>query len=287
MRAADIEELQVISRTSFHELDQRTFRRDWPDPQPRGAAAIRSWHRRTAHVLATDPDGCWVAEAHGRLVGFATSYTRELMWILASYNVRSQLQGAGIGVQLLQAALHHGRGCLRGMLAASDDPKALRRYRLAGFTLHPQMLLWGPVARSAIPVVEHVRDGTPGDRELLDSLDRRTRGAARGSDHDVLGDLFRLVVLERSSGSGYVYVNEAGTPVLLAATSRRVATALAWEALAASDPDRPVEVPHVTAANEWMIDVGMAARLQLHTRGYLALRGMRPPAPYLHHGTFL
>jgi hypothetical protein len=43
----------------------------------------------------------------------------------------------------------------------------------------------------------------------------------------------------------------------------------------------------VTAANEWAIDVGMAARLELHLDGYLALRGMSPPAPYVHHGTFL
>jgi hypothetical protein len=31
----------------------------------------------------------------------------------------------------------------------------------------------------------------------------------------------------------------------------------------------------------------MAARLDLHTAGYLALRGMKPPAPYLHHGSLL
>jgi hypothetical protein len=31
----------------------------------------------------------------------------------------------------------------------------------------------------------------------------------------------------------------------------------------------------------------MAARLQLWTRGYLALRGMKPPSPYLFSGHFL
>ena len=61
------------------------------------------------------------------------------MWILATYAVRPGLQGQGIGKALLAAALHHGRGCLRGMLSASADPKAVRRYRAAGFSLHPQM----------------------------------------------------------------------------------------------------------------------------------------------------
>ena len=43
----------------------------------------------------------------------------------------------------------------------------------------------------------------------------------------------------------------------------------------------------MTAANEWAIDVGLAARLDLVQNGYLALRNMRPPAPYLHHGSLL
>ena len=43
----------------------------------------------------------------------------------------------------------------------------------------------------------------------------------------------------------------------------------------------------MTAANQWAVDVGLAARLALSTRGYLALRGMKPPTPYLHHGALL
>ncbi len=46
------------------------------------------------------------------------------------------------------------------MFASSADPKAYRRYRLAGFSLHPELTLRGEVDRSQLPVVEHVRDGT-------------------------------------------------------------------------------------------------------------------------------
>jgi len=238
-------------------------------------------------MLGTDPSGCWVAEAEGELVGTAISVNRELMWILASFAVRPGLQGAGIGSQLLAAALHHGRGSLRGMLSASADPRAARRYRMAGFDLHPQMLLWGHVDRSVLPVVERVRDGSAGDYALMDSVDRGTRGAAHGADHAVLAGEFHLLVTDRSTGSGYAYVTDAGSPVLLAATNRRTATDLAWAALAMSSPDVRVEIPHVTAANQWAIDVGMAARLDLHQLGYLALRRLKAPAPYLHHGSFL
>jgi Acetyltransferase (GNAT) domain len=226
-----------------------------------------------------------VADVDGEMVGFATSCTRELMWILASYAVRPRLQGQGIGKALLAAALYHGRGCLRAMFSSSADPKAVRRYRAAGFSLHPQMHLTGTVDRSAIPVVEKVRDGSMSDFELMDSVDRRVRGAAHGPDHPLLLGLYRLVVSDTSTGSGYAFHAADGTPLLLAATNRRTATRLLWECLAATG-ERAL-VPHVTAANEWAIDVGLAARLDLVQDGYLALRNMRPPAPYLHHGSLL
>jgi hypothetical protein len=76
-------------------------------------------------------------------------------------------------------------------------------------------------------------------------------------------------------------------PAVVCASSRKVATMLLWEAVASSDPDGELTVPHITAANEWAIDVGLAAGLSVHTAGYLALRGMKPPAPYLHHGALL
>ena len=285
MTEADLVAAERLSSDGFLQLDRRMARRSEPEPEPRSTERSEAWTVRTRHFLATDPDGCWVAEDAGGMVGFVTSYTRELMWLLATYAVRPQAQGQGIGKALLAAALHHGRGCLRGMLSASADPRATRRYRQAGFSLHPQMFLAGTVDRTTIPVIEKVREGSAGDIDLMDSVDRRTRGAAHGADHEVMLRLWRLVVSDTSTGSGYAYVDRGGRVALLAATNRRTAARLLWEALASSDG--PTEVAHVTAANEWAVDVGMAARLDLHQRGFLALRDMRPPAPYLHHGVFL
>ena len=92
---------------------------------------------------------------------------------------------------------------------------------------------------------------------------------------------------DRPAGSGYAYVNPAGVPILLAASNRKAATALTWEALAASDPDVPVEIGHVSAANDWAVDVAIAARLSVRSRGFLALRRMKEPAPYIPHPTLL
>lgn len=253
----------------------------------RSPARAAAWRDRTAHLLGTDPGGSWVAEDDGDQVGFAVSSRRELMWLLASYAVRPGLQGQGVGTALFAVAERYGQGCLRAMFNSSTDQRAIRRYRAAGFHLHPQLVLSGTVDRAALPVVDHVREGSLGDRDLMDSVDRRTRGAAHGPDHEVLLRTFRLVVTDRPAGSGYAYVDESGAPVLLAATDRRTAARLMWEALASAPPDGPMRVGHVTAENEWALDVGLAARLEVHPAGFLAVRHMRPPAPYLPHGSLM
>ena len=96
--------------------------------------------------------------------------------------------------------------------------------------------------------------------------------------------LWRLIVSDTTTGSGYAYL-EQHRVALLAATNRRTATRLLWAALA--EAGDKASIFHVTAANAWAVDVGMAARLELNTEGYLGLRGMQPPAPYLHNGALL
>lgn len=284
MRLDDVAAAERLSAEGFHELDTRMTRRAWPEPVLRPPARAASWTTRTRHLLTTDPGGCWAAEDATGLLGVAVSFNREKLWCLATYAVRPGLQGRGIGTPLLAAALHHGRGSLRGLVSSSSDPRAVRRYRLAGFSLHPQMFLTGTVDRAAIPVVEKVREGSAGDIDLMDSIDRRTRGAAHGPDHEVMLSSWRLIVSDTTTGSGYAYLDGEGV-ALLAATNRRTAARLLWTALA--DAEERVTVSHVTAANEWALDVGLAARLEVHQEGYLGVRNMAPPTPYLHHGALL
>jgi GNAT superfamily N-acetyltransferase len=285
MRPEDVPAAERLSAESFLELDQRTFQRGWPDPELRPPGHADSWVTRTLHFLATDPAGCWVAEDPTGMVGTATSFVRDTTWCLATYAVRPGLQARGIGKQLLAAAMHHGRGCLRGMLSASSDPKAARRYRLAGFSLHPQMFLIGTVDRAAIPVIDKVREGSASDTDLMDSIDRQVRQAAHGPDHPLMQSMWRSIVSDTTTGSGYAYLDERGKVALLAATNRRTASRLLWTALA--DGGERQTLSHITAANEWAVDIGIAARLELHTEGYLALRGMKPPTPYVHNGALL
>lgn len=285
MTLDDVAAAERLSDAAFFELDSRHRRVADPEPQRRSPAHQATWASRTAHLVRTDPGGCWVAEDDSGVVGIATSLRRETLWCLATYAVRPGLQGAGIGRPLLAAAMDHGRGCTRAALASSADARAVRAYHRAGFALHPQMHLTGALDRSLLPVVEKVREGSASDIDLMDSVDRAARGAGHGADHEWMLSAWRLLVSDTTTGSGYAYVDERGRLALLAASNRRTAARLLWAALA--EGGEQASITHVTGANQWALDVGFAARLQLTQEGYLGLRGMKPPAPYVHHGALL
>jgi GNAT superfamily N-acetyltransferase len=285
MRPEDVPAAERLSDESFYELDSRAARAEGPPPARRSERHRGVWIERTRHFVESDAGGCWVAEDDGGIVGIATSFRRETLWCLATYAVLPGRQGQGIGKPLLAAAMAHGRSSTRAMLSASSDARAVRIYRQAGFDLHPQMYLRGTVDRSAIPVVEKVRDGAAADVDLMDSLDRAARGAGHGVDHELMLRTWRLLVTDSSTGAGYAYLDERGRLGLLAASNRRTAARLLWAVLAEGPEE--ATVPHVTAANQWVLDVGFAARLELHQEGYLGLRGMKPPAPYVHNGALL
>jgi hypothetical protein len=229
-----------------------------------------------AHLAENDPAGCWVAD-DGTVTAVVLSTRRDLLWCLAALAVDPST--TAVGPNLLQAALAYSQGCLRGLAVLPDDPRTARWVRMAGFTLHPTMRLTGRVDRSALPLVEGVREGTATDRALVESVDRRVRGAARGPDHEPLADRADLLVCDIATGSGYAF-HHHGTPLALGATTREVARRLLWAVLAAA-PLRSVEIARVSAEQDWAVDVGLAAGLGVHVGGYLALRHMRPPAPYL------
>jgi GNAT superfamily N-acetyltransferase len=277
MREDDIAAVESITDTAFAPLGQGF---------PRSPVRAERFRQRARHQLATDPGGCWIVEAGGEVVGEAIALRRERLWILSSYAVLPAMQNRGIGKALLERTLSYAEGCLRGMILASPDARAARRYRLAGFTLHPLMHVRGTVDRSALPFVEHVRPGTLADLTLLESVDRQVRGASHGRDHQLLAREHALLVCDTFLGSGYAYVLD-GSPMLLAATSRRVAHKLLWEILARSAAGQEIDVRNITVENEWALDIGLAAGLAVETFGYLCLRGMRPPAPYVPSGVYL
>jgi hypothetical protein len=221
------------------------------------------------------------------------SARREGTWGLSLLAVLPEARGRGVGTALLERALAYGRGCLRGIVLVPPHPVAARVCRRAGFELHPAARLTGTVSTAGLPAPDGVvAEGGPKDRDLMDSVDRRLRGGAHGPDHDELPRHARPLVTDDFAGSGYCYLSggrdgREARVELLGATSRRLATRLLTAALGVVGEGRPVRIEGLTAEQQWALDVGLAAGLEPDTAGWVGLRGMRPPSPYIPSAAFL
>jgi ribosomal protein S18 acetylase RimI-like enzyme len=288
MHESDLPSAERASAVTFFEAERATRRVSDPEVKERSAVASKQWIDRMRFFLNADPGGCWVAvEADAgteSAVGFAISQNRGRLWFLATYGVLPGYQGRGIGKGLMDAALAHADG-RPGIFSSSVHPGATRRYRLAGFSLHPQLRMVGTVDRSTLPAVNGLREGRSDDFEWMDRLDRDLRVAGHGPDHGYMLNTLRLVVSEDRARPGYVYIDDRGQASLLAAAEPETAQRLLWEALASSQGRTLVNC--ITTPNEWAVDVGLAARLDIGQEGYIAVRDMPVPAPYLASGHFL
>jgi GNAT superfamily N-acetyltransferase len=287
MTANDVAQVERLTSEAYLGVDVATRPRSWPDPAPRPPEQVGPWIERIAHLVRSDPAGCWVMTDEVGVVGTALATVREGLWSLAMYAVRPGAQGAGVGKRLLDAALGTAAADAPGMICGSSDPKAVRRYRLAGFDLHPMAFMAGTLDHRRVPAVTGLRDGCAADRDLLDAVDRRCRGSSHGADHSVLFEQFDLIVCDRQDRRGYAYAYPSGGAYLLAAETEQTASDLLYACLARTPPDRTAYTGHLTGAQQWAFDVAVALRLEIRNLGFLCLRNLSPPPAYLPSGHFL
>jgi GNAT superfamily N-acetyltransferase len=113
MRDSDVEAAEDLSGLAFSDVP--ALPGDQAASPSRSTAAALRWCRRTRHLLATDPKGCWAAVdvSDGLLIGIATSLRREGLWGLSSLAVRPGSQDLGVGRALMERAAAYGAGALR------------------------------------------------------------------------------------------------------------------------------------------------------------------------------
>lgn len=236
----------------------------------------RQWRARIAYAFETDPDGCFVAERDGEVIGVAQAIVRERLWCLSMLAVRPGTQSAGAGRALLGRALEYCNGSDAGLIVSSNDPRAMRLYALAGFSLRPTFEATGVVDRSALPGPDPaIVESDGGDLEDLADISRAVRGAPHTAELAfTLGRGFRLL---RYGDRGFAVASESRGMWMLAARDETVARALMWSGLAlVDDADRPV-TRWVTGGQDWAIDVLLKAGLQLRPAGALGVRGNPGP----------
>jgi GNAT superfamily N-acetyltransferase len=245
---------------------------------------------RTRHFLGTDPDGSWVAEEDGTVIGMSQSFVREDYWMLSQLGTVPGRQGHGVGRQLLSLALSHGDPHSPGTIQCSRDPKAMALYTSFGFVLHPVVAAWGVLRPGAVErpaeVVRYEPDQvTERELDIVTAIDRKVRGSARTVD---------VISMLTQPGSRLLLHDDQGYAVAaddrvitLGARHEESATLVLRAMLAEAEAGEPVEINWLTAAQQWAIRVVVQAGVELRPYGPVMVRGMDgPPSPYIPSGGY-
>jgi len=176
-RAQDLERAEALVVASINDLTER-----------HGFGAMATSHPPNFQLfsLKDDPDGLWVAEDAGEILGFAWSWVCDDLWFLAQLFVSAAHQGHGIGNELLKRTLEHAR-------KAGTTNKALITFTFNRVSqglyirhgLFPKMPIYFFSMRDA-PLRCVVLEDTAAHLNSLAEIDTRAIGVAREKHHRYL-----------------------------------------------------------------------------------------------------
>jgi ribosomal protein S18 acetylase RimI-like enzyme len=172
--------------------------------------------------LKDDPDGLWVAEADGDIVGSALSWVCGDLWFLAELFVAPGYQGRGVGNELLARSFEHARkagATNRSLLTFTFNVVSQGLYIRHG--LFPRLPIYMfSVERDAL--VSRLQgdklratpiEPTDAHLKALAGLDVSTLGVSRAKHHRyLLGDptMKGVFLHDRGDCIGYAYVSATG-----------------------------------------------------------------------------
>ncbi len=217
--AADLPAVRAVHRQTIHALMQQHGRGD--DISHICPLVPAEWE----HVLTTDPDLHWMAETNGTPVGYVSSILRGGAWFLSGFWVLPELQGTGIGGEILRRAraAADARGAVRHTVYSSSTLSAQALYIREGMVPRtPIYMLTGLRRRLVLGALRHApMDGAaihpvdPSDAlvNALTRVDAHVRGAARTEDHRYwLARPTRTCLVYENAGAiaGYAYATDGG-----------------------------------------------------------------------------
>jgi len=278
MRVEDVPAAHELNVETFEALSRSNHQPVEPRPDPAMA------HVRYRHLVQTDPEGAWVAEHEGEIVGCAIALRREDVWGLSLLIVRPGRQSAGLGRELLARANEYAAGARARIVLSSEDPRAMRAYARIGLALHPTV--WARGVPRDVRAAAGIRAGGADDIPFTATVDRQVRGAAHGPDIAAQLEMGQTLLI--APECGYAVASGSGDVRLLAALDDETARELLRAALAHAG-EQEATVAFITGAQQWALDVVLEARLELRADGgCLCVDGdLGPMTPYLPSGAFL
>jgi GNAT superfamily N-acetyltransferase len=239
-RAEEIAACAEIWRASINDYIVPLGQREIP-PETNPVTRLLSHLQSTdadRFVVATTTDGSEASSGAGaeRVVAFASAIVRERLWYLSMLFVLPELQGGGVGRELLARVLPADETMARATATDSTQPISNALYATYGITPRmPLLNLVGlpdrPTAFGTLPsgivpvgfneVVAAAADGegqSDGESHCdlvhaIDGLDREVFGVAHPQDHRYLRTEGRHGWLYRGPDGqpiGYGYAGEAG-----------------------------------------------------------------------------
>lgn len=280
MTLGDGVDVASVVQAAGRQLERRAGR----EPRPRSDEQREGFLSGLRRFVEQDPAGAWVAEDGERVVGMVAAIRRLSFWGLSMLFVDPHWQSRGVGRRLLEAGLEYAAGAEVRMILSSSDPRALRRYSLAGLDIHPTVEARGTIDPSAVPRDLDGRWGDAGDLDLVADVDAGLRRSRAEDVEYLMGVGARMQVIDRGGDRGYV-VHRDGRLLMLGADGDSAASVLLWRFLAQAGGE--AEIWGMTARQNWAVKVVLAAGLQLASAGALFLAGQDgPPRAWLPSGWY-
>jgi predicted N-acetyltransferase YhbS len=280
MSLAEVAAVASVVEAAGQQLERSVGR----DPRPRSDQQREYFLSGLRRFVERDPGGAWVAADGESVVGMTTAIRRGSFWGLSMLFVDPKRQSQGVGRRLLDAGLEYANGAEVRMILSSPDPRALRRYSLAGLDIHPAVEARGTIDQSLIPGELRDRFGDAGDLDLVVRVDAGLRRSRAEDVEYLLGAGARMHVIDQGSARGYM-VHRENRLLMLGASDDPTASVLLWRFLAQTGGE--AEIWGLTARQNWAVKVALAAGLEVTASGALFLAGQeRPPGAWLTSGWY-
>jgi len=268
----DLEDAARVVQEAGNELRVRHGRQSWPAPPPIAFPKF---------CLAADPDGLWVAEHGGTIVGFGFSWMTEQCWLLSQLFVRPQTQAKGVGHALLSKTLMQAQrngATNRALITPAYSVTSTGLYLSNGlYPREPLYRMAAPTQAVAQNLADTGYDATPiapwpEPREWMAEIDEALLGLRRELHHRFLlgdGAARRLRIERAGCTAGYAYISAEGHVGPLAIAPDAYARAVVIMTLSCALEARPSRVSMIVPGQAYVV-----------MRAVLAL-GLRIEEPYV------